>query len=175
VKTAVVLRHAERQDRSNNWSHLSEAGIEQARAAGSRFEPFQLVVTSPLPRAVETAVAMGFAVSRTHPGIQDIGDQIARHVAWSDGFSAWAAAYQAAELVKSYVNYVTSLLSGWLDEVSEGGSLLVITHGGIVEAMAVGLCPDWDWARFGATAGYVEGFAAATQASGAPSLRAVRH
>ena len=90
MKTAVVLRHAERQDRSNNWSHLSQVGIEQAHRAGSRFERFDMVVTSPLPRAVETAVAMGFAVSRTHPGIQDIGERILEHVRWNDGFAAWA-------------------------------------------------------------------------------------
>ncbi|MBI5949526.1 MAG: histidine phosphatase family protein [Chloroflexi bacterium] len=174
MKTAVVLRHAERRDRSNNWSHLSEAGIEQARKAGSRFERFDLVVASPLPRAVETAVAMGFAVSQTHLGIQDIGERILQHVHWSDGFAAWATAYRSAPLVKSYVDYVGSLLSGWLDEVPEGGSLLVVTHGGIVEAMAVGLGPESDFNQLGPAAGYAEGFVAADQPGGAYSLPAVR-
>lgn len=174
MKTAVVLRHAERQDRSNNWSHLSQAGIEQARSVGSRFDRFDLVVTSPLPRAFETAVAMGFAVTRTHFGIQDIGEQIMQLVNWSDGFPAWAAAYRKAKLVKSYVDYVTSLLTGWLDEVAESGSLLVITHGGIVEAMAAGLLSDSDWAQLGEGAGYVEGFAAVTQPAGTHKLAAVR-
>lgn len=45
-----------------------------------------LVVTSPLPMAVETAIGMGFAVSMTHPGVQDIGKRILEHVGWDDGY-----------------------------------------------------------------------------------------
>lgn len=173
MKTAVVLRHAERQDRSDNWSHLSQKGIEQARRAGSAFDRFDLVVTSPLPRAYETAVAMGFAVSRTHPGIQDIGEPVLQRVKWSDGFRAWAAAYRATSQVRSCVDYLVALLCGWLDEVAEDSSLLVITHGGIVEAMAAGLRPEVDWAEFDGGAGYVQGFSATRQPSGGYELMPV--
>src|SRR5689334_5749261 len=137
MKTAVVLRHAERQDRGDNGSHLSQTGVEQARQAGKRFERFDFVVTSTLPRAVETAIAMGFAPGRTHPGIQD-GDAVADHVRWDAGYAAWGLAYRTAPAVRVYIDDVTSLLWGWLDEVPEGGSLLVVAHGGIVEALAVG-------------------------------------
>ena len=84
---------------------------------------------------------------------------------WSDGFAAWAAAYRTTALVTSYVDYVVSLLSGWLDEVPDGGSLLVVTHGGIVEAIAAGLCPDADWTQFAGGAGYAQGFRAVRQDS----------
>jgi len=174
MKTAVVLRHAERQDRTNNWSHLSGAGIEQARKAGLRFERFDLVVTSQLPRAVETAVAMGFAVNRTHPGIQDIGDRIMRNLSWDVGFPAWAAAYRADPLVKTYADYVALLVHGWLDEVPADGSLLVVTHGGIVEAMSVGLAPESDFSTLGPVAGYAEGFVAEEQPGGGFRLSGVR-
>ena len=175
MKTAIVLRHAERQDRSDNWSHLSQAGIEQARRAGKKFDRFDLVVTSTLPRAAETAIAMGFAVGRTHAGIQDIGEPIAAHVRWNDGFAAWAAAYRDFAPVKAYVDYVSSLLRGWLDDVPDGGSLLVVSHGGVVEAFAVGLFPDSDLAALGTSAGYAEGFAAVFARPGAaPQLSPVR-
>ena len=49
MKTVVVLRHAERRDRLDNFSHLAQAGIEQARAVGERFEGFDFVVASPTP------------------------------------------------------------------------------------------------------------------------------
>ena len=116
---------------------------------------------------------MGFAVSRTHPGIQDIGERTLAHVRWSDGFAAWGAAYREVALVRSYVDYVTSLLNGWLDDVPDGGSLLVVAHGGIVEALAVGLGSDSELALLGANAGYAEGFAAALHAGRAPLLTAV--
>lgn len=170
MKTAVVLRHAERQDRSDNASHLSPLGIEQARKARSGFERFDMVVTSPLPRAVETAVAMGFAVTRTHPGIQEIGERILDHVGWNEGYTAWAAARHEVPVVHSYVEYVGSLLGDWLEELPDGGSLLVIAHGGIVEALATGLCGDASWTTPGASAGYAEGFVALLDADHAPRL-----
>jgi broad specificity phosphatase PhoE len=174
MKTAVVLRHAERRDRSDNLSHLSQEGIEQARAAGSAFQRFDLVVTSPLPRAYETAIAMGFAVTRTHASIQDIGEPILRQVNWSDGFAAWAAAYRTIAVVRSYSDYIVSLLRGWLAEVAEGGSLLVVSHGGIVEAMAAGLRPEADWVEPAVSAGYAEGFSAALDSRGGHDLVPIR-
>lgn len=174
MKRAVVLRHAERQDRTDDQSHLSQVGIEQARKAGSAFERFDLVVTSPLPRAVETAIAMGFAVSKTHPGIQDMGEPILAQVRWDAGFAAMAEAYRAMPLVRSYIDYVAALLGFWIDEAPDGGSLLVVTHGGIVEALAVGLCPEFDWTPWSFVSGYVEGFEAVIDPSRAPAIRFVR-
>ena len=58
MKTAIVLRHAQRQDLSDPHSHLAQAGIEQAQAASAWCDRFDYVVTSPLPRAYETAIAM---------------------------------------------------------------------------------------------------------------------
>jgi len=160
MKTAVVLRHAQRQDRSDKFSHLAQAGIEQSRAAGEWFERFDFVVASPLPRAYETAIAMGFAVDMTNPGIQEHSEQIMRDVEWDAGYAAWAVAYGSKRSVIAYVDHVGSLLRDWLAKVPDGGSLLVVTHGGIVEAMAVGLAPGDDLVELGAGAGYAEGFRA---------------
>ena len=160
MKTAIVLRHAQRQDLSNPNSHLAQAGIEQARAAAAWCDRFDFVVASPLPRADETAIAMGFAVDRTHPAIQELSEQIMNDVQWDGGYSAWAAAYMTKASVIAYVDHVGSLLQTWLGKVPDGGSLLVVTHGGIVEAMAVGLALGDDLIELGAGAGYAEGFRA---------------
>ena len=117
---------------------------------------------------------MGFAVSRTHPAIHDIGERILAQVHWDDGFAAWAAAYRTVPLVSSYVDYATSLVCGWLDELADGGALLVVAHGGVVEALAVGLSPETDWTPFGSGAGYVEGFTARIHQGDEPLLRAVK-
>jgi broad specificity phosphatase PhoE len=174
MKTAVVLRHAQRQDRSDNQSHLAQAGITQARAAGEWFERFDFVVASPLPRAYETAIAMGFAVDMTDSGIQEHSEQLMRDVEWDEGYAAWATAYATRASVIAYVDHVGSLLREWLEMVPAGGSLLVVTHGGIVEAMAVGLAPGDDLVALGAVAGYAEGFRAVTEKGEGFELSALR-
>ena len=65
MRRAVVRRHAQRQDRSDDQSHLSQAGVNAARHVGESSGDFDLVVTSRLPRAVETAIARGIARSGT--------------------------------------------------------------------------------------------------------------
>ena len=174
MKIAVVLRHAERQDRSDNNSHLSQAGVQHARSMGSRFQSFDFVVTSPLPRAFETAVAMGFAVDMTNPGIQEHSEQIMHDVQWDAGYAAWATAYRSKASVIAYVDHVTSLLKIWLSKVPDDGTLLVITHGGIVEAIATGLSPGDDLVHLGEMAGYVEGFEAVSDDSEGYRLKAIR-
>jgi hypothetical protein len=46
-------------------SHLSAEGVALARKVGESMGPFAYVVTSVSPRAIETAIAMGFAVDDT--------------------------------------------------------------------------------------------------------------
>ena len=43
-------------------SHLSAAGVTLARRIGAETGPFELVLTSTVPRTLETAIAMGYAV-----------------------------------------------------------------------------------------------------------------
>ena len=174
MRTAVVLRHAERQNRADNNSHLSQAGVEQARSMSSNFQRFDFVVTSPLPRAFETAIAMGFAVDITNPGIQEHSEEIMRDVVWDAGYAAWATAYQTKASVIAYVDHVTSLLKIWLCKVPDDGALLVVTHGGIVEAMATGLSPGDDLVTLGKVADYVEGFEATGDDSEGYRLTAIR-
>ena len=57
-----VRRHSKRV---RPGQHLSQWGVLLARRVGDELGPFDRVVTSPLPRCIETAVAMGFAVDET--------------------------------------------------------------------------------------------------------------
>jgi broad specificity phosphatase PhoE len=142
---------------------------------GERFTQFDMVVTSPLPRAFETPIAMGFAVDMTNPGIQEHSEEIMRDVQWDAGYAAWATAYRTRASVIAYVDHVTSLLKIWLSKVpDDDGALLVVAHGGIVEAMATGLSPDDDLARLGEMAGYAEGFEAVGDDRGGYRLKALR-
>ena len=59
MKTIEIRRHS---IRSNPGVHLNQQGVTLARLVGQNLGPFDRVVTSTLPRAFETALAMGFAV-----------------------------------------------------------------------------------------------------------------
>ena len=60
MRTLEVRRHSIRKD--GGGSQLSQAGVDLARSLGATMGPFARVATSVVPRARETAIAMGFAV-----------------------------------------------------------------------------------------------------------------
>jgi broad specificity phosphatase PhoE len=62
-----VRRHSLTRTNSarGRGSHLSAEGVALARLVGESVGPFASVVTSASPRAIETAVAMGFPVDDT--------------------------------------------------------------------------------------------------------------
>jgi broad specificity phosphatase PhoE len=69
--------------RTRPGQHLSQAGVSLARRVGEGVGPFDRVVTSTLPRAFETAIAMGFAVDEQIALLAGMGaDVTARACAW---------------------------------------------------------------------------------------------
>ena len=119
-------------------------------------DPFDLVVSSPLPRAVETAVAMGFAVGEIVEELWELGPGVEDEVDWDAGYSAFADAYRLGGATASYCDRMASVVRSLADKLPQGGAALAVTHGAIVEACAVGAGPDTA-ALFGGPAGYCEG------------------
>jgi broad specificity phosphatase PhoE len=72
-----VRRHSltKKGDVRGNGSHLSQAGVDLARRVGAEIGAVGFVAASPIPRTLETAVAMGYAVDV----LLDMGGEI-----WSD-------------------------------------------------------------------------------------------
>lgn len=62
MKTLELRRHSFRKQ--GGGSQLSQQGVTYARRLGATLGPFAYVVTSVVPRARETAIAMGFAVDQ---------------------------------------------------------------------------------------------------------------
>ena len=64
-------------------SHLSAEGVALARFVGASLGPFARVVTSTSPRAIETALAMGFAVDDTvELPSGDVPGEVEHHDQW---------------------------------------------------------------------------------------------
>lgn len=137
--------------------HLSQAGVDLARAVGNTIGPFQRVVTSTIPRAFETAIAMGFAVDEQLESLSMMGMAVDDEIAWDAGFAAWAAAARRGGSAGRYVYQQAAIITEIARSLSDGGAALVVSHGGIVEAQTVGCLPDADYAGWGGFCSYCEG------------------
>lgn len=144
-------------------SHLSAEGIALARTLGATIGPFERVFTSPSPRALETAIAMGFAVDEQLEALGDIPmavvDEIGHHDRWS-----WDAPFMRfAEVVAAggaTAQMGQRQYAAWrhaLESLSPDGRVLIISHGRVIEAGLVVCLPDGDFASWGAPFQHCEG------------------
>jgi broad specificity phosphatase PhoE len=141
-------------------SHLSAEGVALARLVGGWIGPFALVVTSASPRAVETAVAMGFAVDETVELPSGYGPGgVAHHDQWR-----WSRPYRRyAELLGrpgGLVGVAEAHRVLWArvaQAVPDGDAALVVCHGGGIEPGLVACLPDADHGSWGAPFGHCDG------------------
>jgi broad specificity phosphatase PhoE len=141
-------------------SHLSAQGVALAQTVGAELGPVAYVMTSQSPRAIETAIAMGFAVDDTFdlptgyvPG--EIGHQdqwswpfpyctYAELIQKGGGLRAMAQAHKAAWLRTSAA-------------LANGEGALIVSHGGAIEPALVACLPRADHASWGAPFAHCDG------------------
>src|SRR5512143_551109 len=99
MKTIEVRRHS---IRSKPGEHLNQSGVTLARLVGENLGPFDRVVTSALPRAFETAIAMGFAVDEQVELMNTCGEDVGREVSWPQPFSVYAKAIKRGDAAARY-------------------------------------------------------------------------
>ena len=149
-----VRRHSMRVKPSQS---LSQAGIVLARQIGSTIGPFDLVVTSKLTRAVETAVEMGLTVSDRYAQLGVLGDDVEAEIEWSRSFADFALLVRQGGPTARLAHELAELWRSIVLTVPEGGQALVIAHGGIIEAGAVACVSQAGYGDWGALCGYCEG------------------
>jgi broad specificity phosphatase PhoE len=157
VGTARYIELRRHSMRVKPGQNLSRAGVELARRVGSSTGPFERVISSTIPRAYETAVAMGFAVDEQLEQLATLDAGVEEEVAWDAGFAAWGAAYRRSGAVTRYASKHAAFLLEVAAALLPGGAALVVSHGGIVEAQAVGCLPDADHAVWGGACSWCEG------------------
>jgi broad specificity phosphatase PhoE len=136
--------------RAKPGQHLSQAGVDLARWVGRRTGPFDRVMTSRIPRAFETALAMGFAVDEQLEDLAAMPDDAEDEVgSWDAGFAAWARAVKKGGPAARYGQTLAGLYRRIAESLPEGGAALIVSHGGIVELGAVACLPDADHAAWG--------------------------
>jgi len=152
MRHVEVRRHTMR---TKLGQHLSAAGIQLACRAGLRLGPLDLVITSTVPRAFETAVAMGYDVDEQLEQLNPFMGNA--EIRWPASFAEFARVISQGGATARYAEAQATLWRSIVQRLPDGGQALIITHGGVVEAGAAACVPDADHRTWGPYCGYCEG------------------
>ena len=154
MKTIEIRRHS---IRTKPGEHLSQQGVTLARLVGQNLGPFDRVITSTLPRAFETAIAMGFAVDEQNELMSSYGDAVDAEAPWPSSPAEYAQAIRKGGAAARYANELADVYRQLAEYLADGRAALVINHGGVVELGAVACVPNADHASWGQHFEYCEG------------------
>ena len=104
--------------------NLRQEGIDLARNMAEKYnfssETVHFTVTSTIPRAIQTAIAMGIAVNETRDELSDLGFE-----------------YSINEIQqnKNLISQMDELLSSVMLRINDNETILIISHGGFPEVM----------------------------------------
>ncbi len=167
----TFLRHAETEhNAARRWQGhaagvLSEEGRLQARTVGERLgaEGFDIVVSSDLGRALETADLAGLAAEPSADWREiDVGEWSGRsHADVAEHDGATLAAMRRGEPVRlgrtgetlpAFAGRVRAAFEKLAARIPEDGAALVITHGGVIRSL---VADAWDLSFPNRTAGVI--------------------
>lgn len=154
MKFLEVRRHSKRNAAQ---PHLSQEGVSLARRVGNGMCHFDRVVTSTLPRAFDTAIAMGYAVDYELDELMPADGLVSTEV---DLDASYADVARAVKLGRHAAGYAQDMAKLWRELIAlagDGGSVLVVTHGGVIELGVVACLPLADATQWGPAATYCEG------------------
>jgi broad specificity phosphatase PhoE len=165
MRTIEIRRHSytKKGDGRGKGSHLSAEGVALARAVGAEIGRFDLVLSSPVPRTLETAIAMGFAVDEQLEVLGDlspaVSEEIGHHERWSveDPFVWFARIIRGGGATARMGERQREAWVRALESVHPGGRVLIISHGRIIESGLVTTIPDADFAAWGPSFQHCEG------------------
>jgi broad specificity phosphatase PhoE len=144
----TFVRHAvtdwNLEGRWQGWSDvpLGEAGRVQAKSLQTKLSAinYDLVFSSDLSRAIETATLAGFEPT-LEPRLREIHfgnieGKINQEVQAHPGFQTWLAdpMHTKIEGGESYFDLQTRAFD-WLENLPESGEILAFTHGGVVHTL----------------------------------------
>jgi broad specificity phosphatase PhoE len=160
VSTLEIRRHSIRK--TGGGSQLSQEGVDLARKVALTMGPFDRVVTSVVPRARETALAMGFAVDEELVMLtmdRRVYEDASR-IRWWERPQPFAALAESLRTDGPYSRHAQSIAAVWRDLLTPlppTGSVLMIGHSGDIEAALVACFPEADHESWGTLFGPCEG------------------
>jgi broad specificity phosphatase PhoE len=165
MRSIEIRRHSytKKGEGRGRGSQLSAEGVALARSIGSTIGPFNLVLTSNIPRTLETAIAMGFAVDDQLEALGDIPpdvtDEIGHHDRWTWDmpFVTFAQFVSQGGPTTRLGQHQQDVWRQALDAVPHEGHVLIVSHGRVIESGLVTCLPNGDFAMWGAALQHCEG------------------
>lgn len=158
MKTIDHYRHAERQKPRDE---LTEEGLRLAQRVGSgqfgALPRYERVLTSTVDRAFYTARAMGYSVDKQLGELEPMSADLIRELDWPQPLDRAATYFLGAGQAGAFSRDQAALLSRIAADLADGGSALVVSHGGNPEAAAIATLPLEDFANWGEPLRYLEG------------------
>ena len=124
-----IRRHAERMNLQDNQSALSVAGRAMCERLAKDAPKYALVVSSPLPRAKETAERIAGRLDGTDPGLlPDLGGAAARMFGEMRTLADWALLMRTDESAKHFAEEQLPAWARIASRVGEKDRVLAVSH-----------------------------------------------
>lgn len=120
--------------------HLSPHGVKLAQLQNEK--PFDLVITSPLQRAMETAIALGSAITETNEILGFLPETVQSSIPFSAGFINFHKALRADHKISDCSRLYRKFIQACLEGLNYGERALFISHAGTVEMLILACVPD---------------------------------
>ena len=144
------IRHSHREGKN---PHISKKGLTLANEIGKKLPSFDVVLSSSSVRAIETTIAMGFAVSDTinfDDAIPKVKSQPQdKNQKGYDTFIEYSEKIQSDSRFKDYSMNLIQLLNNKLKLFENAENVLIVSHGGIIEISTIAFLPDIDYISWG--------------------------
>lgn len=144
-----ILEFRRHSKRSTPSPHLNQEGVDKARKLGNELGDFTFVVSSNAPRAIETAVALGYAVDEIVEEISMTPDYIEDEVTWGMNFGEFASVIKQKGQTFDYSKQMAEFLLNFAKKLPKNGSALLVSHGGLIEIATIGCFPNEDYDFWG--------------------------
>ncbi len=163
-----IRRHAERVDRADNASALSLAGRALCERLAKEAPKYAVVVSSPLPRAKETAERIAGRLDSVEPALlPDLGGAAAQMFGEMRSLADWARLMRDDDSARRFAEEQLPAWARIASRVRDRDRVLAVSHGGIVDLPAIVIAERLGARIDGASFGYGEGVRV-TYAKGAP-------
>jgi len=164
-----IRRHAQRQSIDDQQSALSTAGRAMCEKLAKDAPRYTLVVSSPLPRAKETAQRIAGRLDAVEPALlPDLGSYASSIFGEMKTLADWARLLREHPDAKKFSDEQIPAWARIAARVGEKERVLAVSHGGIIDLPAVLLMERLRVKIEGASFGYGEGLRV-TYANGQPT------
>jgi broad specificity phosphatase PhoE len=154
-----IIEYRRHSIRNPFGKHLIQKGVDLARKTGNSMSSFNYVITSTKERAFETAIAMGYAVKETLEELSEFNNAVALEIEYEKlTFSKIKKLLEQPSHTLQFAKNHYNLLISLSDRISEWESLLIVSHGGVIDIPLVYMFSNENHMTWEPLFRYCEGF-----------------